>query len=156
MDTHVLHWGGTATGNIGITAGLALCAFFMFHIAGMRQQGAAKYWGHFFFGHGPLWLAPLFLILETIGALVKPFALAIRLFANMTGGHIVVAVLLGFAVTGAEMGAQGSYGMFGVTLVSIAGAVAINLLELFVAFLQAYVFVFLTAIFLAASVNPEH
>jgi len=156
MDTHVLHWGGTATGNIGITAGLAICSFFLFHIAGMRQLGAGKYWTQFFFGHGPLWLAPLFLVLETISMLVKPFALAMRLFANMTGGHIVVAVLLGFAVTGLQMGTAGTYGMYGVTVVSIAGAVAINLLELFVAFLQAYIFVFLTAIFLSAAVNPEH
>ena len=156
QDSHLLHWGGTATGNIGITAGLALCAFLLFHLSGMRQQGVGKYLYNTFLGHAPWPLWPLFIPLELIGALVKPFALAIRLFANMTGGHIVVAVLLGFAVTGVEMGIAGSPGMYGVTVVSVLGAVAINLLELFVAFLQAYIFVFLTALFLGTAVHPEH
>jgi len=156
QDPHALHWGGTATGNIGITAGLAICAFLLFHISGMRQQGVGKYLYNTFLSHAPWPLWPLFIPLELIGALVKPFALAIRLFANMTGGHIVVAVLLGFAVTGLEMGIEGSVGMFGVTLASVLGAVAINLLELFVAFLQAYIFVFLTALFLGTAVHPEH
>jgi F-type H+-transporting ATPase subunit a len=156
QDTHMLHWGGTATSNFGITAGLAICAFLLFHISGMRQQGAGKYLYNTFLGHAPWPLWPLFIPLELVGALVKPFALAIRLFANMTGGHIVVAVLLGFAVTGLKMGIDGSVGMFGVTAASVAGAVAISLLEVFVAFLQAYIFVFLTALFLGTAVHPEH
>ena len=156
QDSHTTHWGGTATGNFGITAGLAICSFLLFHISGMREQGAGKYLYNTFLSHAPWPLWPLFIPLELIGALVKPFALAIRLFANMTGGHIVVAVLLGFAVTGIEMGMEGSPGMYGVTLASVAGAIAINLLEVFVAFLQAYIFVFLTALFLGTAVHPEH
>jgi len=155
QDPH-LHIGGTATGNIGITAGLAICAFLLFHFSGVVQLGFGRYAKHLLLGHGPIWLAPLFVPIEIMGALVKPFALAIRLFANMTGGHVVLAVLLGFAVTGVKMGIAGSYGMFGVTLVSVLGAVAINLLELFVAFLQAYIFTFLTALFLGAAIYPEH
>jgi F-type H+-transporting ATPase subunit a len=154
-DPH-LHIGGTATGNIGVTAGLAICAFVLFHVSGMRQHGAGRYWKNFFFGHMPFGLSILFIPLEIVGALVKPFALAIRLFANMTGGHIVVAVLTGFAVTGIRMGMDGTVGMFGVTLVSVAGAVAISLLEVFVAFLQAYIFTFLTALFLGMAVQTEH
>jgi F-type H+-transporting ATPase subunit a len=152
-----LHIGGTATGNIGITAGLALCAFVLIHFSGAVHLGFGPYMKHLLLGHGPWWLIPLFLPIEIIGALVKPFALAIRLFANMTGGHIVLAVLMGFAVTGIQMAINdASYGMLGVTLVSALGALAFNLLELFVAFLQAYVFTFLTALFLGAAIHPEH
>ena len=156
QDKHAMHWGGTATSNFGITAGLAICSFLLFHIAGMREQGVGKYLYETFLGHAPWPLWPLFIPLELVGALVKPFALAIRLFANMTGGHIVVAVLLGFAITGIQMGIDGSPGMFGVTLASAAGAVAINLLEVFVAFLQAYIFTILTAVYIGSSAHPEH
>ena len=152
-----LHLGGTATGNIGITAGLAICAFVLFHASGVVKLGPGRYAKHALLGHGPWWLIPLFVPIEIIGALVKPFALAIRLFANMTGGHIVLAVLMSFAITGINMAAdEGAYGMIGVTIASVLGAVAINLLELFVAFLQAYIFTFLTALFLGAAIHPEH
>ncbi len=152
-----LHIGGTATGNIGITAGLAICTFLLVHFSGAVRLGFGPYMKHLLLGHGPIALAPLFIPIEIIGALVKPFALAIRLFANMTGGHIVLAVLMGFAITGIQMAVNdGAYGMLGVTLVSALGAVAINLLELFVAFLQAYIFTFLTALFLGAAIHPEH
>jgi F-type H+-transporting ATPase subunit a len=156
QDPH-LHIGGTATGNIGITAGLAICAFLLFHLSGIKRLGPGHYAKHLLLGHGPIWLAPLFIPIEIIGALVKPFALAIRLFANMTGGHIVLAVLMGFAVTGIRAAMDhGTYGMLGVTVASVLGALAINLLELFVAFLQAYIFTFLTALFLGAAIHPEH
>jgi len=151
-----LHIGGTATGNFGITVGLALAALFLFHLSGVKKLGFGHYAKHLLLGHGPWWLAPLFIPIELMGAVVKPFALAIRLFANMTGGHIVVAVLLGFAVTGIESAMGGSWGMLGVTAAAGLGAVAINLLELFVAFLQAYIFTFLTALFLGAAIHPEH
>lgn len=157
LDDPMLHLGGTATGNIGITAGLAICAFLLFHLSGIKRLGAGHYAKHLLLGHGPIWLAPLFIPIEIIGACVKPFALAIRLFANMTGGHIVLAVLMGFAVTGINMAFNdGAYGMLGVTAAAALGAVAINLLELFVAFLQAYIFTFLTALFLGAAIHPEH
>lgn len=151
-----LHIGGTATGNFGITVGLAIAALLLFHLAGVKKLGFGHYAKHLLLGHGPWWLAPLFIPIELMGAVVKPFALAIRLFANMTGGHIVVAVLLGFAVTGIESAMGGSWGMLGVTAAAGLGAVAINLLELFVAFLQAYIFTFLTALFLGAAIHPEH
>ena len=151
-----LHLGGTATGNFGITVGLAIAAFLLFHISGVRKLGFGHYSKHLLLGHGPWWLAPLFIPIELMGAVVKPFALAIRLFANMTGGHIVVAVLLGFAVTGVEAAMNGSVGMLGVTAAAGFGAVAINLLEIFVSFLQAYIFTFLTALFLGAAIHPDH
>lgn len=153
QDVRFTHWvGGTATANVMITAGLALVAFFAIHVSGMREQGAGAYWKNFFFGHAPIALSPLMVPLEIIGALVKPFALAIRLFANMTAGHIVLAVLAGFAIATAKAGGA----FFGVTIVSILGAAAISLLELFVAFLQAYIFTFLTTLFIGAAIHTEH
>ena len=152
-----LHIGGAATGDVGITAGLAICAFVLFHVSGVRKMGAGRYAKHALLGHGPVWLIPLFIPLEIAGALTKPFALAIRLFANMTGGHMVVAVLLGFAVGGINAAMDhGQFGMLGITAISCAGALAIYMLEIFVAFLQAYIFTFLTALFLGMSLHAEH
>jgi F-type H+-transporting ATPase subunit a len=157
LQNPALHIGGAATGNIGITAGLAICAFVLFHAAGVKRMGGTRYARHILIGHAPVWLAPLFIPLEIIGALVKPFALAMRLFANMTGGHVVIAVLLTFAVTGLQAAFhQGAYGMLGVTAVSVVGAIAINLLEIFTAVLQAYIFTFLTALFLGMSIHTDH
>jgi F-type H+-transporting ATPase subunit a len=153
QNSHLLHYiGGTATANISITGGLALVAFFAVHISGMREQGVGTYWNNFFFGHAPMALAPLMVPLEIIGALVKPFALAVRLFANMTAGHVVLAVLMSFAVVGIQLGG----GYLGISLASVLGSVVISLLELFVAFLQAYIFTFLTTLFIGAAIHHEH
>jgi F-type H+-transporting ATPase subunit a len=146
------HFGGTATGNLSITAGLALSSFLLIHLGGMKEQGVVHYWKSFV-PHVPKALYPLMLVLELIGSLVKPFALAIRLFANMIAGHIVLAVLIGF------MGvlASGISGLgVGVAIASILGATFISLLELLVAFLQAYIFTYLTALFIGMAVHPEH
>lgn len=96
-----------------------------------------------------MWI--ILLLLEFIGALIKPFALAIRLFANMVAGHIVLATIVGLilAFRGFAMQAGGG-------LMVAAGCAALSCLELFVAFLQAYIFVFLTTLFIGASVAPEH
>ena len=152
IDAHLAHIGGTATGNLSITAALAICAFLFIHISGMREKGVGKYWHDFFFGHAPMYMAPLMIVLEPISALVKPFALAIRLFANMIAGHVVIAVLLGFAAAGIGMGALG----VGITGASIVGAVFINLLEVLVAFLQAYIFTFLTTLFVGMAIESSH
>ena len=146
------HYAGTATGNISVTAGLALCAFFAVHISGMMQQGVGHYWKNFV-PHVPVALYPLMLILEIVGALVKPFALAIRLFANMIAGHIVLAIILGFTTMLAH-GVSGT--SVGVSFASILGSTFISLLELFVCFLQAYIFTYLTTLFLGMAVHPEH
>jgi F-type H+-transporting ATPase subunit a len=153
IDEHVLgHIGGTATGNLSITLGLGLCAFFLIHIGGMREKGVGHYWHEFFFGHSPIWLAPLMIPLEILGAVVKAFALSIRLFANMIAGHIVVATLVIFAA----IGLQASGAMLGVTAAGLLGAIAISLLETFVCFLQAYIFTFLTTLFIGMAVQSEH
>jgi F-type H+-transporting ATPase subunit a len=131
---------------------LALSSFLLIHLGGMKEQGVVHYWKSFV-PHVPKALYPLMLVLELIGSLVKPFALAIRLFANMIAGHIVLAVLIGF------MGvlASGISGLgVGVAIASILGATFISLLELLVAFLQAYIFTYLTALFIGMAVHPEH
>jgi F-type H+-transporting ATPase subunit a len=103
-----------------------------------------------------MWLLdlPMFtmlLVLELIGALIKPFALMIRLFANMIAGHLVLAVFIGLIVA-----VPGILGQIGIALPVTPLALLIRVLELFVAFLQAYIFTFLTTLFIAAAVAPEH
>ena len=206
------HVGGTATGNIAITGGLAICSFFMIHIAGIREvfrglvtgtygrhhhdeedhetqgESAHAHHGHsnpmpapraallafpvyvwnfapHVFKPGPgagfvasvllsildfgMWV--FLLVLELLGAVIKPFALMMRLFANMTAGHIVLASILALIFTAKTVGMGYTVGA-----ISTFGCVAISCLELFVAFLQAYIFVFLTTLFIGMSVEPEH
>jgi F-type H+-transporting ATPase subunit a len=140
------HLGGTATGNIWMTATLAIVTMVMMVINGLRLGGKA-YLAHFC--PGPIWMAPLLVPVEIIGLIAKVFALAVRLFANMIAGHILLAVLLSFIMAA---GAKSTGLGLGVGLLVVAGSVAINLLELFVAFLQAFIFTFLTTLFIGMSV----
>lgn len=142
----MLHWGGTATANIWITGALASMSFLMIHISGIRQQGLWHYVVNFI-PKVPWPLVPMMYILEIAGSFVKPFALAIRLFANMLAGHLVLGSLMILAM------ASKSYAIAGVT---VLGSAVLSLLELFVAFLQAYIFTFLTTMFIGAAVHPEH
>ena len=144
------HLGGTATGNIWMTATLAIVTMVMMVINGLRLGGKA-YLAHFC--PGPIWMAPLLVPVEIIGLIAKVFALAVRLFANMIAGHILLAVLLSFIMAA---GAKSTGLGLGVGLLVVAGSVAINLLELFVAFLQAFIFTFLTTLFIGMSVVFHH
>jgi len=144
------HLGGTATGNIWTTATLALVTMVMMVVSGLRFGGKA-YLAHFC--PGPIWMAPLLVPVEIIGLIAKVFALAVRLFANMIAGHILLAVLLSFIMAaGAKITGLG----LGVGALVVAGSVAINFLELFVAFLQAFIFTFLTTLFIGMSVVFHH
>jgi F-type H+-transporting ATPase subunit a len=147
-----VHLGGTATGDISITAGLAVCAFLAIHVGGILEQGFAHYCKNFA-PQVPWPLLFLLVPLELIAAVVKPFALCIRLFANMIAGHIVIAILIGFSGLLAA-GLSGTTGL--VTVGSVLGSVFIGLLEVFVAFLQAYIFTFLTTLFIGMAIHPEH
>jgi F-type H+-transporting ATPase subunit a len=141
------HIGGTATSNIWVTATLALMTMALMVINGLRF-GGKQYIAHFC--PGPLWLAPLLVPVEIVGLGARIFALAIRLFANMIAGHVLLAVLLSFILSaGAAMGAAGG---LAIAVPVVLGSVGITLLEIFVAFLQAFIFTFLTAVFLGASV----
>ena len=97
----------------------------------------------------PMWA--MLLVLELVGALIKPFALMIRLFANMIAGHIVLAALVGLILL-----VPPGLAMIGIGVPITALSLLIRMLELFVAFLQAYIFTFLTTLFIASAVAPEH
>jgi F-type H+-transporting ATPase subunit a len=104
--------------------------------------------------HVPLALWPLMFIVEVLGLFVKPFALMIRLFANLTGGHLVVLSFMGliFMFAGVESSAMG----YAVAPMGVGFAVFIMIIEAFVAMLQAYIFTQLSIMFVGASVHPEH
>jgi F-type H+-transporting ATPase subunit a len=143
---------GTATANIWVTGALALTSFIVIQVSGVRANGLGNYLKHFLAG-APWYMAPVMVPVEILGMFVKPVALAIRLMANMTAGHILLAVLAGFTAAAAAAG----YGaLAGIGFAVVVGSVAIMVLELFVAFLQAYIFTFLTALFIGQLVVHEH
>lgn len=151
---NLLHGGVTATGNFNVTAGLATVTFFSIIIAGVKKHGFIKHWSNLV-PHGLAW--PVYIILipiELMGLFVKPFALTMRLAANMTGGHIAILALLSLMAIIGEMfsGAAG----IGVALVSIPMAAAISGLEIIVVLVQAYVFTLLTAVFVGMAINVHH
>jgi F-type H+-transporting ATPase subunit a len=145
------HIGGTATGNIYVTGTLALLTLLMMVINGIRL-GGRHYFAHF--NPGPRWLAPLLVPIEIIGTLFKAIALAVRLFANMLAGHILLAVLLSFILT---VGAShGTLAGLAIAIPVVLGSIAVTFLELFVAFLHAFIFTFLTTLFIGQSVVFHH
>ncbi|MDQ3696934.1 MAG: F0F1 ATP synthase subunit A [Gemmatimonadota bacterium] len=150
-------FGSTATGNISVTATLAIITFIVIEIAGMRAQGI-HYLNTIFYWNKdlPIYMrVPMFLIMtpvEMIGKVTKPFALAIRLFANMTAGHIVLLALIGLFFGFAATGALG----VAIGIAPLLMSVAILLLELFVAFLQAFIFSLLASVFIGQVREAHH
>jgi F-type H+-transporting ATPase subunit a len=144
----------SATGNINVTAVLALMTFGTVLYAGMSELGVAGFWKGIV-PHmdvpGPMMVVlwPLMFLIEVAGLLIKHIVLAVRLFANMLAGHIVLAVILGFILT-AE-----NWLWYLVMPSSVIGVILLSLLEVFVAFLQAYIFVFLSALFIGSAVHPH-
>lgn len=147
VANHRAFIGGTATQSIYVTGALAVTAMIVINGAGIKELGLGGYLKHLTAG-APVFVWPLIILIEIAGIFIKPIALAIRLFANMTAGHILVAVLLGFASKGFFMSDNPLIG-FPVGIISSLGIIAIYFLELFVAFLQAFVFMFLTAVFIS-------
>lgn len=144
----LIPYGATATGNIGVTAGLAIMAFIMIQWAGIREYGFVKHFKNLV-PHGmPIWLLPIMIPVEILGMLAKPFALCVRLFANMTAGHVVILSLISlvFILKSAWVGA----------ILSVPFALFISGIELLVAFLQAYIFTMLTSLFIGMSAHPQH
>jgi F-type H+-transporting ATPase subunit a len=139
----LIPYGSTATGNISVTAMLAIITFVVVEAAGVKAQGV-HYLNTIFYWNKDLPLVmriPMFLIMtpvEIIGKFTKPFALAIRLFANMTAGHIVVLALIGLIFAFKSIASGAPFIM----------AVLIMMLELFVAVLQAYIFTLLSSVFI--------
>jgi F-type H+-transporting ATPase subunit a len=148
----LIPFGSTATGNISVTAALAIVTFIVVEIAGMRAQGM-NYLGTIFYWNKdlPMFIrVPMFVIMtpiEIIGKIAKPFALTIRLFANMTAGHIVVLALIGliFAFKSYVLG-----------MAPLLMAVAIMMLELFAAVLQAFIFSLLASVFIGQIREGAH
>jgi F-type H+-transporting ATPase subunit a len=143
----------TATASIFVTGALALTTFLAMLVCGMVAQGPIAFWKNLV-PHVPPALWPLMLLVELIGLCVKPFALTIRLFANMTGGHMVVLSFMGLIFFLGS--AWGSFGGFGAAPIAVGFAVFIMIIESFVALLQAFIFTQLSIIFINASVHPEH
>lgn len=148
----LLPWGATPTGNIAVTAALALMAFITIEIAGMRALGVKGYLHTIFYLPPglPAAMKPVMLVImtpvEIIGKLSKPFALAVRLFANMTAGHVLVLALIGLTFL---------FQSYAVGIGASVLATGVMVLELFVAFLQAFVFTLLTSVFIGL-MRAEH
>jgi F-type H+-transporting ATPase subunit a len=152
----LIPWGASPTGNVAVTMALALITFLITELAGMRELGFKGYMGTIFYAPHGMNMAmkiPMYVIMtpvEFLGKLTKPFALTIRLYANMTAGHAVVLALTGLAVTATLASA------YWVIPAPILMAVAIMVLEIFVAFLQAYIFAMLSAVFIGLIRHPAH
>ena len=147
--------GATATGNFHVTAGLATITFFAIMIAGSLAHGFINHWKNLV-PHGLPW--PVYIILipiELMGMFVKPFALTMRLAANMTGGHIAILALLSLIAIFAEI-FQSAVAGIGVAAISVPMATAISGLEIIVVLVQAYVFTLLTAVFIGMAINVHH
>ncbi|MBT4531317.1 MAG: F0F1 ATP synthase subunit A [Phycisphaerae bacterium] len=148
-------FGGTATSNLGVTVGLAIVSFFVIQVHAFKSLGIGG-WAHHLTGGAPLYLLPIMFPIEFMGMFIKPAALAIRLFANMVAGHTMLAVLTMFGMM--AFSATQNWLLTGsIEAVSTVAAVCISFLELFVAFLQAFIFMFLTAVFIGQmSHHDEH
>lgn len=149
---HATPIGGTATQNIWVTGVLAVIAMVFFNLAAIRHLGVKDFFKHMTAG-APFPASIVVFILELVGQFfIKPFALALRLFANMTAGHILLATLISFAgmVVGKGFFLQGP-----VTLIAVLGGFAIFLLEIFVGFMQAFIFMFLVTVFIALMAHDE-
>ncbi len=139
----------TATGNISVTAALAMMAFLMIQYGGIREYGLIRHLTNLVPPGLPLWLIPIMFVLELLSMFIKPFALCIRLFANMMAGHVVILAFISLIFILNEV-------WFAVAPLSVAFALFVYCLELLVAFLQAYIFTMLTAQFIGMSVHPAH
>jgi F-type H+-transporting ATPase subunit a len=150
----MIPWMGSPTGSLSVTGALAVVAFLTTIGTGMKKLGPVGFWKaqvpHLDVpGPLKLVLVPMIFLIEVLGLLIKHSVLAVRLLANMMAGHVVLAVIIAFI--GAASGAV----WFAVMPASVLGATALSLLELFVAFLQAYIFVFLASLFIGMAVHPH-
>ena len=151
----LLHGGSTATSNFNVTAALAVISFFTIIIAGSRAHGAVQHWKNLIpHGVSPV-LAVALIPIEILGMLVRPFALTMRLAANMTGGHIAILAILSFVFIFTEMAGE-LVGMGIGVAFSVPLAVAISALEIIVILVQAYVFTLLTAVFIGMAIHARH
>ncbi len=146
----LLPWAATATADLTVTATLAVITFFVTQFSGTKD-----YWGHIFWFPGvPGWVRIILTPVEVLGMFTKPFALAIRLFANMLSGKIMIIAILGLIFIFAEL--FGSIGAYGISIVSVSLTVVLYALKVFVGLLQAYIFTLLSAVFIGMAAEDHH
>lgn len=135
--------GSNVTGNIAVTMTLAVFTFLLTNLNGTKD-----YWKHMFMPEGvPTWILPILIPIEIIGLFTKPFALMIRLFANITAGHIIILSLISMIFI---------FKSLSIAPVSVAFGIFMDILEIMVAFLQAYIFTMLSALFIGMAVQKHH
>jgi F-type H+-transporting ATPase subunit a len=153
--TRLFEGGATATGNYNVTAGLAVVSFIAIILAGSMAHGFVQHWKNLVPGGVSPFLGAALIPIEVLGMFVRPFALTMRLAANMTGGHIAILAILSFVFIFAQM--AGAAVGTGIGLVfSVPLAVAISALEIIVVLVQAYVFSLLTAVFIGMAIHAHH
>ena len=141
------HGGTTATGNVTLTASLAVITFFSIMLAGILEHGFFKHWKNMIPGNIPKAVLIILIPIEIMSMFVRPFALTMRLAANMTAGHIAMLAIFApiFLLHNAYVG-----------VASVALNVGITFLEIIVSIVQAYVFTLLSAVFIGQAIHPEH
>jgi F-type H+-transporting ATPase subunit a len=137
----------TPTGNINLTASLAIVTFVTGQMFGIKQNGLIKHIKALVPSGVPVYLLPLMFVIEIMGLLAKHFALIVRLFANMIAGHIVFFAFLGLIII---------FKSIWISPLSITFGVFVDLLEMLVSFIQAYVFTILSALFIGMAIHPDH
>jgi len=148
----LLPGGHSVTGSLSVCAALAIIAYFVINITAIREAGIGAWFKHLL-GGAPVWLAWLMIPIEIAAMFIKPFALTIRLFANMTAGHVVLISLLGlifYFKLSLGLGAG-----LGISIVTVLFSVFVYCLELLVAFLQAYIFSMLVAVFIGLAIGDH-
>ncbi len=137
----------TPTGNINLTAALAIVTFITGQVMGIRNNGLIRHFTALVPSGVPVLLLPLMFIIEIMGLLAKHFALIVRLFANMIAGHIVFFAFLGLIMI---------FKSYWISPLSVGFGIFVDLLEILVSFIQAYVFTILSALFIGMAVHPDH
>ena len=135
------------TGNINFTATLAIIVFFASHVAGIISKGFFKYFGGFIPKGVPKFIIPILIPIEILSHLSRPFSLSIRLFANIFAGHAVVLTFLSLILV---------FKSVYVIPASLMTDLAVSVFELFIAFIQAFIFTFLSAFYIGDAINSEH
>ena len=153
---NLLHGGATATGNYNVTAGLAIITFGAIIVAGTRAHGFIQHWKNLAPGGMPFAIYFLLVPLEFISMLVRPFALTMRLAANMTGGHIALLAILSLVFIFTEMMESATAGIGIGLFFAVPLAVGISALEIIVILVQAYVFTLLSAVFIGMAIHAHH
>jgi F-type H+-transporting ATPase subunit a len=154
--TRLLHGGVTATGNYNVTAALATIAFFAIIVAGTKAHGFVQHWKNLV-PPGLPWPIYIMLIpIEILGMFVRPFALTMRLAANMAGGHIAILALLSLIFVFTTLFGQAIAGIGVGMVLSLPIGVGLTALELIVILVQAYVFTLLTAVFIGMAIHAHH